>query len=45
MSRLSLYGAEWMEAIGYGLCPEAEAVLPPFGPIEGHNWFFQISSQ
>ncbi len=21
---------------------EAEAALPPFGPIEGHNWFFQI---
>jgi hypothetical protein len=24
---------------------EAEAALPPFGPIEGHNWFFLISSQ
>ncbi len=21
------------------------ATLPPFGPIEGHKWFFQISSQ
>jgi hypothetical protein len=23
----------------------AVATLPPFGPIEGHKWFFQISSQ
>ncbi len=21
------------------------ATLPPFGPKEGHKWFFQISSQ
>jgi hypothetical protein len=21
------------------------ATLPPFGPIEGHKWFFQLSSQ
>ncbi len=25
--------------------PEAEATIPPFVPIEGHNWFFQISIQ
>jgi hypothetical protein len=25
--------------------PESIATLPPFGPIEGHSWFFQISSQ
>ncbi len=27
--------------------PNAESIatLPPFGPIEGHKWFFQISSQ
>jgi DNA-directed RNA polymerase II subunit RPB2 len=25
--------------------PEAEARLPPFGPMEGHNGLFQISSQ
>ncbi len=24
---------------------ELIATLPPFGPIEGHKWFFQISSQ
>ena len=24
---------------------ESIATLPPFGPIEGHTWFFQISSQ
>ncbi len=24
---------------------ESIATLPPFGPIEGHKWFFQISSQ
>ncbi len=24
---------------------ESIAMLPPFGPIEGHQWFFQISSQ
>jgi hypothetical protein len=23
---------------------ESIAMLPPFGPIEGHKWFFQISS-
>ncbi len=23
----------------------ASAMLPPFGPIEGHKWFFQLSSQ
>ncbi len=23
----------------------SQYVLPPFGPIEGHKWFFQISSQ
>jgi hypothetical protein len=27
-----------------GKRPESIATLPPFGPIEGHNWFFQISS-
>jgi hypothetical protein len=30
-------------------CPwqgtESIATLPPFGPIEGHKWFIQISSQ
>ncbi len=25
--------------------PESIATLPPFGPIEGHKWFDQISSQ
>jgi hypothetical protein len=25
--------------------PESIATLPPFGSIEGHQWFFQISSQ
>ncbi len=40
---------EWRES-GYGLCgflkannyytPESRATLPPFGPIEGHKWFF-----
>jgi hypothetical protein len=25
--------------------PESIATLPPFGPIEGHKWFFKISSQ
>jgi hypothetical protein len=24
---------------------ESIATFPPFGPIEGHKWFFQISSQ
>ncbi len=24
---------------------ESIATLPPFGPIEGHKWFVQISSQ
>ncbi len=24
---------------------ESIAMLPPFGPIKGHKWFFQISSQ
>ncbi len=27
------------------LYPEFIATLPPFGPIEGHKWFLQISSQ
>ncbi len=25
--------------------PESVATLPPFGPIEGQKWFYQISSQ
>ncbi len=28
-----------------GSNPESIATLPPFGPIEGHKWFFQISCQ
>ncbi len=24
--------------------PESKATLPPFGPIEGHKWFFQMFS-
>jgi hypothetical protein len=26
-------------------CPESVAILPPFGSLEGHKWFFQISIQ
>ncbi len=25
--------------------PESIAKVSPFGPIEGHKWFFQISNQ
>ncbi len=33
-------------SIMQSLCtPEAVVTLPPFGPIEGQKWFFQISSQ
>ncbi len=31
--------------IGVIECAESIATLHPFGPIVGHNWFFQISSQ
>jgi hypothetical protein len=27
------------------LYTEAEAPFHPFGPMDGHNWFVQISSQ
>jgi hypothetical protein len=28
-----------------GFGSESIATLPPFGPLEGHEWLFQISSQ
>ncbi len=29
----------------HSIIAESIATLPPFGPIVGHKWFFQISSQ
>jgi hypothetical protein len=39
----------WRSCAGFLFSSRTEmvviATLPPFGPIEGHKWFFQISSQ